>query len=109
MRKIQPGILNTRVEVQEPAEVPNSFGEPGLEWRTIATVWASVEPLSGRELWQAAQVRPDVTHRVLMRPTAVSLTSRLRLLVGGSILNLMPPAYPSRAQGYMEVMATEEV
>lgn len=36
-------------------------------WSTFAEVWASVEPLQGREYWNAQQTQSDITHKVRMR------------------------------------------
>lgn len=50
-----------------PEESRNSLGEPALAMNEVAQVWASIRPLSGRELWQAQQVQADVTHSVRLR------------------------------------------
>ena len=44
------GTLRHRVELQEPVENQDGYGEAERTYTTYATVWASVEPLSGREL-----------------------------------------------------------
>lgn len=50
-----------------PEESRNQLGEPALAWTEVCKTWASIRPLSGRELWQAQQVQADVTHAVRMR------------------------------------------
>lgn len=55
------------MSIQTPTETPDSYGQPSVSWSTASTRWARVEPLSGRELFQAQQVRPDISHKVTLR------------------------------------------
>ena len=66
---MRAGKLRHRLIVQQlqDTETLDSVGQPGQTWRTFDHMWGSVEPLSGRELYNAAQVQPDVTHKVTMR------------------------------------------
>ena len=61
------GRLRDRVRIEKPVETRDSGGQPGKAWEAVAEVYACVEPLSGRELWQAAQVRADVSHKATVR------------------------------------------
>ena len=66
-KPIAAGSLRRRVTLCQPSPSRNSLGETVPGWAAVFDCWASVEPLSGRELWQAAQVQADVTHRVRIR------------------------------------------
>ncbi len=37
------------------------------KWSTVATVWAAVEPLRGREYFEAAAVQAETTTRIRVR------------------------------------------
>jgi SPP1 family predicted phage head-tail adaptor len=64
----------------EPDESRNELGEPALSWKEAAKIWASIRPLSGRELWQAQQVQADVTHACRLRfRTGIDATMELDL------------------------------
>lgn len=90
---MQAGKLRKRVDVQQLTAAPS---DPALQdpynappppaddgnWETLVTRWAFVRPLSGRELFQARQVRPDVTHRVTMRWFTGAWTGNLAPGVG---------------------------
>lgn len=100
MAKYRPaaaGELDTRLELQEdrgPSEgTPNTYGEPEERWQTFGSVWASLEPLSGREFWQAQQTQADVTHRVVVRRNALTerLTAACRLRRGTRVFHLAEP------------------
>ncbi len=67
MNALDVGSLRHRLAIQAPTRTPDGYGQAVLSWSTVASRWASVEPLSGRELSQAAQVQADCTHRVRLR------------------------------------------
>ena len=62
------GAYRHLITIEEATET-NPAGEPVLTWGTYATAWASVVPMSGRELFRAdaAQRYADVTHRMRMQ------------------------------------------
>lgn len=62
---VKAGEKRHRVTIQERVEdVRNELGEVIESWKDVRTVWAKVQPLRGRELFQAQQVQADVTHTV---------------------------------------------
>lgn len=64
---MQAGRLRHQVDLQRAAVTLNNHGDQVREWETLATVRASIEPLSGREFLQASQVMSDVTVRIKVR------------------------------------------
>ena len=65
---MRAGRLRHRVTIQQPTEgAPNSYGETANTWSTLATVWALVQTMSGREGYYAAQVQPDASVQITMR------------------------------------------
>ncbi len=63
------GPLRHRVEVQAATETRSNMGGAIQTWATIAngSLWASVEPLTGREFIEAQRVDSDVSLKVRMR------------------------------------------
>jgi SPP1 family predicted phage head-tail adaptor len=61
------GKMRERVTIQSPSEVRGRSGETKLEWSASATVWASVEGLSSRDILQAQQANVIATHRIRIR------------------------------------------
>lgn len=74
---MRAGQLRHRVTIQTLAEVQNAFGEVPQLWQDAVECWASIEPLSGRELFAAQQVRPEVTHRITMRYREIGPKNRI--------------------------------
>lgn len=64
---MQAGQLRHQVALQSNTPTRNDSGELVESWSTWATVWASVEPLDGREFFNAQQVTSEVTTRIRMR------------------------------------------
>lgn len=57
-------VMNQKVTIQQPAEVADDFNQLVPTWTDVATVWANVAPVSGREALVAAQLRAEVSHVV---------------------------------------------
>ena len=63
---MQAGRLRHEVDLQRVTVAPDAHGDQTKTWTTLATVRASIEPLSGREFVQA-QIMSDVTVRIKVR------------------------------------------
>lgn len=61
------GKLIHRVWIQTPIEVRGATGSHKQRFTDWIEVWASVEPLSPREIFAAQQVASDLTTRIRMR------------------------------------------
>ena len=76
---MRAGNLRHLVTIQKLTTTRDSFGEPVESWTTFATVHAAVEPLSGREYWQAQQIAAETSLRVRIRYLAgLRPTMRIR-------------------------------
>lgn len=80
---MQSGRLFNQVMIQSYTATRASNGEEVKSWSTVATVWASVEPLSGRELLAARDVRADVTTRIRIR-YRTGITPKMRAIMGSA-------------------------
>lgn len=50
---MRAGWLRHRVTIQEKVVTRDTYGEEDFTWNDLHTVWASVEPMRGREFLQA--------------------------------------------------------
>ena len=105
------GKLRHRLDIQNCAtssgETQDTFGEPIRTWTTSETVWASVEPLTGRERFQAQQVQPEVTHKVKMRYNT-SVNAKSRLLYGSRVLQVEAVMNPEERNAEFEILCKED-
>lgn len=61
------GDLRHRITLQKYTETTDEEGFSIQEWQDIATVWASIENLYGREYWQAAAIQAENTIKFIIR------------------------------------------
>ena len=83
------GRLRHRVAIQaqaEPAAI-DAAGETRPSWSTVTTVWASIDPAGGKELYAGQQVNAEVSHKVTIRYYS-ALTTAHRLLFGDRIFDI---------------------
>lgn len=75
------------VEVQQRSEARDTVGQPKEIWTTVRREWAMIEPLSGREYYDASSERATITHRVTL-PLAAAVRPRDRIKYGASIFDV---------------------
>lgn len=51
------GKLRHRITLQRQINAQNDYGAVVTTWQGIATVWAEIKPISGREYFEASQVQ----------------------------------------------------
>ena len=64
---MRAGKLRHRVTLQSPSAVQNSYGEEVITWADERTVYASIEPIDGREYLEARAHTQDISHRIRLR------------------------------------------
>lgn len=76
---LQAGKLRHRVVIQYPVETQNQdTGAIDIVWTNLATVWASIEPLSAREFIAAQSEASRITTRIIIRYRS-DVNSKMRL------------------------------
>jgi len=105
---LDAGRLTERVTIQARKGVRSATGARTAEaWTTLATVWAEVLPLAGREGWNARQVDSEITHRVVIRYRS-DVTSRHRIKWGSTYLQIKgPPKNVGNANVILEMDCVE--
>lgn len=82
---LDAGALRHRVALQKYDGGTDDYGDllrqDDSHWQTMATVWAAVDPVSGREYYAAEQAQSEVTHKVRLRYRA-GVTPGMRVLLG---------------------------
>lgn len=61
------GRLRHRITLMRQVNEINDYGATQTKWKSIATVWAEVKPLSGREYFSAQQVQSEITTQIWLR------------------------------------------
>lgn len=108
---MRAGDLRHRIELQEHAAGRDALGQPSTEWTSVATVWAALAPLAGRELLAAQAVSAEVTHLVTIRYQAQFASPRrmaaMRFLYAGRIFNIHASIDPEERHHMLELSCSE--
>lgn len=80
--------LNQRVALQSPTATKDAAGQAVESFATVATVWAEVSPLTGREFEAAMATNSEVELKVIMRYYS-GLSTRWRLLHGTKVYRIL--------------------
>ena len=67
MKQVGIGDLRHRVTVQQVARVGDGGGGASESWNAVATVWAAVLPLGGREELDGDVLSGALSHEIWMR------------------------------------------
>jgi SPP1 family predicted phage head-tail adaptor len=85
---MNPGLLKKRISILKQTSVQNSYGESENAWNEVAVVWANVNPLQGRELFQANQIHSEVSIKVTIRYRP-GILPKMRLKFGEHLLQII--------------------
>ncbi|MDG6880951.1 Bacteriophage head-tail adaptor [Phocoenobacter uteri] len=61
------GRLRHRVTLKKQVNTQNDYGAATQEWIDIATVWAGVEPISGKEYFSSQHLNSEVSIKIVIR------------------------------------------
>src|SRR5262245_3733493 len=106
---MRSGSLRHLVELQRlTAESPDQTpsGEPSEDWQTFATIYASIEPLSGRELFVALEHHPEATVRITIRYRN-DVTAKERVVYATKIYNVLAPLNTEERRRELKLLCSE--
>lgn len=61
------GKFDKRITLQSRSATLDDYGQQINSWSDIATVWANVKPISGREKLRSMAIESTLTHTVAIR------------------------------------------
>lgn len=64
---IDIGRLNKRITFLAISQTIDGIGQTIQEYQKIKTVWASVEPASGKEFFEAQRIKNELTYKIFTR------------------------------------------
>lgn len=78
------GKLSERVTIERRTVARDANGGERVTWAVLATRWASVLPLTGRELFAAQSAHSEVTGKIMFR-APVDVRPDDRIMHGGKV------------------------
>jgi SPP1 family predicted phage head-tail adaptor len=64
---MQAGRLDQRITIKQKVATQDTFGGETVTWTDVCTVWAQVQPITGREYLQGKQLQEEQTARIRIR------------------------------------------
>lgn len=105
---MKPIKLHHKVQLQSSDDVKNELGEVEKTWSTFANVWASIEPLTGREILQYQQLNAELSHRIVIRHHS-SVNPKCRIKFGMRIFDINVSLNLEERNIYQELLCKEAV
>jgi SPP1 family predicted phage head-tail adaptor len=102
---MRAGRLRERVTLQQPVTTQDGYGQDVETWADVASLWAGVEPLRGREYHEAQQHTNDVTVRVVIRrPPSIDIRPTWRVVHGATTYQIEAIIDPGSRGIFLELM-----
>lgn len=100
--------LRDRVTIEMATRVGDGVGGAASSWIELATVWASVTPLTGREVATGERVEAHQGYRITIRYRN-DVTTAMRVIWAGRTLNIRSLADPDGRMRWLELTVEEGV
>ena len=103
---MKAGELRHRITIQQKTVTQDTAGVITETWADLVTVWAAIEPLTGREKFLAQQVYTDMTTRVRIRYRS-GIDPAMRLKYNSRIFEINVVVNPEERNRELELLCTE--
>lgn len=105
---MNPGKLRHRVTLQEYVEVVDKYGTPIDQgcWEDVAIVWASVEPIQGREYIQLQNTQSELTTRIRIRYRS-GVKPAMQVLYGTRVFDIQSVIDPEERHIELQLLCKE--
>ena len=85
---MKAGLLRNFLTIQRYTETGDAVGQPIRTYVKYADVWASVQPMTGRETFTEQRVSTEQTHRINMRYIE-GIESTMRIIWGSRVFEII--------------------
>ncbi|GEB79225.1 head-tail adaptor protein [Desulfovibrio desulfuricans] len=100
------GSLRHRITLQRMVRTPDGMGGGSDSWVDVDTLWAEVQPLTGKAYMAAKQAQSDVSHRVRIR-FREGITPDMRIQFGTRIFQIDAVLCPNERRQDLHLMCVE--
>lgn len=101
-----PGLLNRRLTLEAPVETADGAGGVTRSFGAVATLWASVTPVSAQRAFEAARLGARVTHRIGIR-FSDDITTKHRLREQSRIFRIVSLSDRDGRKRFLQIEAEE--
>ena len=111
MTALRAGQLTRRLKIQSRSTTQDTFGGPSLVWTDVATVWAEIQPLTGRELESAQRMASEVSHQITVRYQSLfdnpQQVTQMRALYKARVFNIHSALHEDERRVKLILLACE--
>ena len=79
--------LRHKITIQKSISTIDSFGSEVNAWSDVCTVWASIEPIKGREFFAAQKENAETTVRICIR-YRTGISADMQILYGNKVFEI---------------------
>lgn len=105
---MRSGPLRHQVTLRSYTKTRDAYGGEIETWSDFATVWASVDPLIGREYIAAKQIQAEVSHKIRMRYIN-GVDPTMKIVFGSRTFEIVSILNVAEQNRELVIMATEDV
>jgi SPP1 family predicted phage head-tail adaptor len=105
---IHIGDLRRRVVLEREQRSADGGGGASVGWQVVATVWAAVKPLSGREKDRYQSLEASLSHRITLRYRA-GVSPDMRLRMGARLFDIRAVFSPDERRQWLICLCREIV
>jgi SPP1 family predicted phage head-tail adaptor len=105
---MRAGDLRNRITIQDKTVVQNTFGEEDITWTDVATVYAAIEPLRGREFLDSKMATAEVTTKIRIRERD-GIRPEMRVVHGSTVYDIRAVIHVETRQREMQLMCQEYI
>lgn len=99
--------LNKRVTILQHSGAKDNYGQLlDDEWVPVATIWAGIEPLRGREFFSAGAEHAEVTTRIRIRYRE-GVNRSMIVRYGNTDFEILHIIHPELAKKELQLMCKE--
>ena len=104
---LDPGKLNRRITLQSQTTSQDAYGQQVKQWTNVLSVWASIHPASGKEVYATSGFVSEMSHVVTIRYTSTPIRTNTRVLYGSRILLVQGVSDPEEAHIQLDLLCLE--
>ena len=98
--------LRHQITIQSPPTALDAMNQPTGSYTTVATMWASIDPISGREYFAMQAVQSEVTHKITIRYCSL-VKPNMQVLFGTRVFQIVSVLNLEERNIEMQIMCYE--
>jgi len=104
---VKIGDLRHRITFQKETKTPDGHHGHTSTWEEVVTVWAKIEPVSGREYYYSHQLKNAISHKITIRYRD-GITEELRIVFEERIMKIESLINLEEQEWFMVLRCIEE-